>query len=259
MKLGFRTAGFENCEILSALRAIREAGYDCAEICLEHRDLRPETLEDTGALAVRDALAGMDLESASVSYHGDNDPLELRVQNTFRATEIASLFPSGILIINCERASTEIESGTQFRTVLKRMTEFGTYASDLGVVLAVEAEPGLVISDSADVQRLVQEADCPALKVNLDIGHAYITDTSVQDSIRALGPHLVHLHIEDIKNKEHNHLVPGEGDIDFIGVFAALKEVAYDGPCVVDLFRIQENPRGFAVRSFEAMRRLALA
>lgn len=255
MLLGFRTAGFGDREIQEALGTIHDAGYECVELCLEHRSLRPETLKDDDALRIRDLLGEMGLAAASVSYHGDNDPLDLKVRNTFRAIEIASLFPPRILVMNCEKASRELTREEQFKTVIRRLEELCHRAADKGVTLALEPEPGLVINDSQDMLRIIEEVDSDALRVNLDIGHAYITDRSLADSIRSLGPYLVHLHIEDIKDKEHKHLVPGEGDINFVEAFTALKEARYDGPCVVDLFRIQDDPAGFAKRSLEALRK----
>jgi sugar phosphate isomerase/epimerase len=96
----------------------------------------------------------------------------------------------------------------------------------------------------------------PRLGVNLDIGHAQITDDDLVASIRQLGSTIVHLHLEDIKGRVHRHLPFGEGDIDFAAVRQALADIGYAGPYVVDLFGQEEGPSDVAASALEALRRL---
>ena len=53
--------------------------------------------------------------------------------------------------------------------------------------------------------------------MNLDVGHAAVTDPDPAATIRELGSAIVHLHLEDIRERVHRHLFFGEGDIDFAG------------------------------------------
>ena len=45
------------------------------------------------------------------------------------------------------------------------------------------------------------------------------------------------MHIEDMRRGEHEHLMFGEGQIDFDPVIAALAESGYDGGLYVELSR----------------------
>jgi sugar phosphate isomerase/epimerase len=55
-----------------------------------------------------------------------------------------------------------------------------------------------------------------------DFFHMNIEEADIAASIRAAGPHIVHV-------ADNNRLQPGKGHLDFCPGFAALKEVGYDG------------------------------
>ena len=103
---------------------------------------------------------------------------------------------------------------------------------------------------------MIEAVGSPALKINLDVGHAAITDDNVADSIRQLGPAIAHLHLEDIAGRVHKHLPFGEGEIDFGALKEALAEIDYQGPYVVDLFGRDLEPRQVAADALAGLRRL---
>ena len=65
----------------------------------------------------------------------------------------------------------------------------------------------------------------------LDIGHAQMhgLNTSAEEMIRALGPHLQALHIHDNDFDNDSHQLPFTMNIDFDVVMATLKEIGYTG------------------------------
>ena len=61
-----------------------------------------------------------------------------------------------------------------------------------------------------------------------------------------------HVHLEDIaKSRVHQHLVPGDGAIDFHGLFAALEGAGYDGWVTVELYPFMSDAAGVAGRAME--------
>ena len=253
MKFGFRTGGFRNWKIESTLEELAQIGFDGAELCLESADMRPEKFTQARADEIRRYMDKMGLEIASVSYHADAEPPDQRIVNTQKAVEAAGWLGTDVLIINAERAG-EDQAKTQWQEHLERLRNLTAFAQTNGVNVAVEPEPLLVIGDTDDMIRMIEAVGAPNLKVNLDVGHAYITDPSLPDSIKKLGSAIVHAHIEDIKDKVHSHLELGQGDIDFQAMHAAFKEIRYDGYYVVDLFRLGDDPSGVADRSLKALK-----
>lgn len=257
MKFGFRTGGFRNWKIEDILKELAQIGFDGAELCLESADMRPENFTKDQATQLKRFMDDIGLEIASVSYHADVESTEQRLLNTFKAIEITNWLGSNVLIINGERVK-EDEKEKQWNDFAKRLKDLTISAEKNGVYIAVEPEPLLLVSDTKEMMQMMKIVDSPNLKVNLDIGHAYITDPSLTDSITKLGKAIVHTHIEDIKDKVHNHLELGQGDIDFSAMHEAFKKIGYDGYYVVDLFRLGDDPSGVAKRTIKALREIFL-
>lgn len=101
--------------------------------------------------------------------------------------------------------------------------------------LLIEQEPEMLVGTTEDLLQLIQETN-GRLKINLDIGHLQVNQENIPKSIHALKGNLVNIHIEDIKNNIHQHLLPGEGDIDFSAFFAEIRNVGYSGLITADLY-----------------------
>ena len=68
---------------------------------------------------------------------------------------------------------------------------------------------------------------------------------------RRLGSSIFHIHLEDIGGREHYHLVPGEGDMDFQAIFLALDSIGYEGFVTVELYTCPENPEQAARQAID--------
>ena len=223
-----------------------------SKICLEADDVRPELLDNRRCAEIRRSMDRLGITLASVSYHGDKELPADRRANQERAIHIAHWLGTDILVLNSERSTDQMRQWDEhvhhFRTLCH-------VADALGVNLAIEPEPQLVVGSSQDMLDVLRLVDSPALKVNFDLGHAQVTDTDPATSIRLLGSAIVHLHLEDIKDRVHRHLLFGDGDIDFVSVRQALVDIGYDGPYVADLFG-QADPLASATQTIGALRRL---
>src|SRR5690606_34895192 len=76
------------------------------------------------------------------------------------------------------------------------------------------------------------------LGLTLDLGHLVVTgDVPVGARIRALAPHLVHVHLDDARVGVHEHLQLGTGELDLPGALSALQAIGYRGMAAVELSR----------------------
>jgi sugar phosphate isomerase/epimerase len=250
-RYGFRTAAFSDLTAEGAARRLASLGFDCLELCLEPRDMRPERLDEDRCRGLRRVFDEIGIGLASVSYHGDHDPAEVRRANQERAVTIAHWMGADILVVNAERA---VDKKHQWPEHVGHFRHLCRDAEPLGVTLAVEPEPGLVVGTSEEMARMMAEVGSPRLRVNLDVGHAEVTDDDPAETIRWMGDALVHLHLEDIADRVHRHLPFGYGDIDFVSIRQALEEIGYGGPYVADLFGQEAPPGEVAERALAAMR-----
>jgi sugar phosphate isomerase/epimerase len=87
-------------------------------------------------------------------------------------------------------------------------------------------------------QQLIELIDAPSCRLTLDIGHLHCQgETPITDRIRRWGSLLVNVHLEDMKAGVHEHLMFGDGEIDFPPVIDALREIGYAGGVHVELSR----------------------
>ena len=94
------------------------------------------------------------------------------------------------------------------------------------------------ISDQYDSGLIVD-----ALGLNFDIGHAYCVGEDPAEWVPRMRGHTRHYHFEDIAaTRVHHHLVPGEGAIDFDGVFRAIATHTPDIWVTVELYPYRSKP-----------------
>jgi len=246
---GFRTAAFRGQTVEEALAAISRAGYRCVELCLDSHGLVERAPSKLRRLVHHAAELGLGV--ASFSYHGDGQPADERWRRLAHSLELAAQAAVPILVLNGDRASGQAEAAGVY-DFLTRALPLAERARASGLRLAVEPEPGLLVANTGDMLRVLAKVPSPPMAVNLDIGHAFLTD-ELSETFGNLGAHIAHLHLEGIKAPVHKHLLPGEGDIPFAQVESLAADVGYSGPWVIDLFQADADP---AATAAEALRRL---
>ena len=71
---------------------------------------------------------------------------------------------------------------------------------------------------------LCRAADHKRIQLMADLFHMNIEEADIPASLRAVAPHLGHVHLADSQR-----WLPGHGHTDFVGAFRALREIEYDG------------------------------
>ncbi len=111
------------------------------------------------------------------------------------------------------------------------------------VMLLIEPEPGLLIETFPQYLEFIERIQSPWVGLNFDIGHAYCVGHDLTEWIPKMASHTKHYHIEDIPlSREHRHMIPGHGAIDFAATLRAIAATGYDGWVTVELYPYIENP-----------------
>lgn len=87
------------------------------------------------------------------------------------------------------------------------------------------------LNTMSQARAYAEAVDHPAFGIMYDTFHAHIEETSQTEAIGRLGAHLKVLHVS-----ENDRGIPGSGQIDFAGVFRAVKAAGFDGHVVVEAF-----------------------
>ncbi len=256
LRFGYGTNGLADLRLDDALALLADLGYDGVGLTLDHMHLDPlaaDLAARTRRLAQRlDRLGlGVTVETGARYVldprrkHGpslldpDPDDRARRVDLLIRAVRVAA--DLGAHAVHCFSGITP--AGTDPDTAWDRLADALTpvlhAATAADVPLAVEPEPGHLLSTLADFHRLRRTLSDPEhLGLTLDIGHCQCLEPlSPADCVRAAGPWLRHVQIEDMRRGVHEHLPFGDGEIDFPPVLAALSATGYQGLTVVELPR----------------------
>lgn len=107
-----------------------------------------------------------------------------------------------------------------------------------GIVLLYENVPPHGIrelgSEVGDFDALFEYyKDEPMIQMNIDTGHAYITDT-IGALAEAHGSRWTYTHINDNFGVKDDHVAPGVGTLDFGKVASASKDAGYTGPLMME-------------------------
>jgi sugar phosphate isomerase/epimerase len=185
-----------------------------------------------------------------------------RIDFLCRAIDIASALGSDCVSL----WSGAVRDGAGDRQAMDRLVsglvEVIDYAGRRGVTLAFEPEPGMLIDSMARYADLLAElstrrVDLERFRLTIDIGHLHCQgELPITDQLRRWADRLVNVHIEDMRAGVHEHLMFGEGEINFPPVISALAEISYDGLVGVELSRHSHEGPAAARKAFEFLRPL---
>jgi len=100
------------------------------------------------------------------------------------------------------------------------LKEIARYAADKGVTIAVEPTPvdSNLVESADDAIKMMREVDEPNVKVMFDTYHVLFRKEVQTDYVYQMGKDLKHIHLSD-----SDRLAPGQGTVDFLSLFQALK------------------------------------
>jgi L-ribulose-5-phosphate 3-epimerase len=106
------------------------------------------------------------------------------------------------------------------------------------VVLAFEPEPGMFIDTFEQFSKLHERVNHPLFGLTCDIGHLVCGGEVPVSKYLVQWKHILwNVHIEDMRQGVHEHLMIGEGEVDFNDVFTGLRSANYSGGVFVELSR----------------------
>jgi D-psicose/D-tagatose/L-ribulose 3-epimerase len=238
----------------------------------------PLTDERLAALAPRVRAFGFDVIELPIENAGDWDPGRARDvldQNRLKATTCAVMSPDRDLVSSDRhvvestqqyvRSATDMaaragahtlagpiyspvgktwamdsaERAAAINRLVENLRPLADYAGQRGVTLALEPLNRFetsFINTAAQVMEVVDQVSSPALGVLLDTFHMNIEERDPAAAIRACGSHLAHFHACGCDRG-----APGGDQIPWPSIAAALREVRYEGPIVIESFTIENQ------------------
>src|SRR5919197_2271904 len=263
MKLAFSTNAFKKYSLEESIRSIADIGYEGVEILCDIPHAYPPRLDNKKIQSVHDIVSKCNIKISNLNaftlyavtdvYHPswieDKKELrEIRIQHTIDCIYLAKK-------VGAKNLSTEpggpIDRNTYnthhipqlIKLFIDGLTKVAAIAEEYKVKILIEPEPNLLLENSRQFLDFVKNINSDFVRLNFDIGHFYCVREDPAKLIYEIFDYIEHFHLADIADtRVHNHLIPGQGAIDFMSVFKAIDEIGYNGFVTVELYPYQDNP-----------------
>ena len=266
--LGYNTNGFKSHPLLVAIPILADIGYRSVAITIDHHAINPWAPDiDEQLSAVKSLLKEKQMRCVIETGAGFLlDPWnkhrptlisaapqgrEKRLNFLKKAVEIAARLDAEAVSFWAGQPADDVDRNQAWTWLAEACRVLCDTAETHDVALALEPEPGMLVENLSDYARLKSEVGHHRFGLALDLGHAFLTETcSLAEVIQAHSDEIRTIHIEDMRRPVHEHLMFGEGEIDFPPVFEALRATGYDGSVCVELSRHSHDAVNTARKAF---------
>ncbi len=272
MLLGYNTNGLPHHDLFDAVKLLADIGYRSVAVTIDHGPLDPRAGDKFQKLEQLQALLE-DLKLRSVVETGarflldprrkheptlvspDAEGRKRRVAFYEYAIDAAAVLGSDCVSLWSGALREQLDFGAALVRLVDGLREVLDYAEERGVAVGFEPEPGMLIDSMYRFEQLLGRIDSPRLRLTLDLGHLHCQgETPVSQYIHAWVSRLVNVHIEDMRAGVHEHLMFGEGEMQFPPILAALQEIGYKGGVHVELPRHGHEAPEAAQRALRFLR-----
>ncbi len=136
-----------------------------------------------------------------------------------------------------EHPESQTEQRAEWERAVSGARELADYASSKGINLAFEPLNRFetdMINIVAQGLKFISDINRENVGFHLDTFHMHLEEKDSAKAIRQAGKHLFHFHA-----CENDRGVPGTGQVRWNEIAAALKEIGYRGPVVIESFTSQ--------------------
>ena len=191
-------------------------------------------------------LAKHNLELASV-YTGANfiynDILVDEFHKIKQAISFASSMGATNLIVGGGAKRSTGTTEEDYRMLAQGLDRVTDLAAEAGLTACYHPHLTTIVETTAELDKIMGLSKihfCP------DTAHLSAGGVDPAAAIRKYGNRVRHVHLKDFTANPFAFLPLGKGDVDFADIFAAIKEVSYDGWLVVELDGYDGNPKDAA-------------
>ena len=272
MILGYNTNGFAHHRLEDALTILAEIGYRSVALTLDYQALNPFAPDLPGRTdALRKLLDRLELRCVIetgarflLDARRKHQPTLISPDPEERERRLDFLCQAVVIARELGADALSFWSGTAVdqappEVLHERLTDaclrLADFAQTRNMRLAFEPEPGMFIATMAEFAALYEAMRSPNFGLTLDLGHLHCqAEEPVADHVRQWREVLWNVHIEDMRRGVHDHLMFGDGDMDFGPPVQALADIGYVGALHVELSRHSHDAVRTAQRAFDFLK-----
>lgn len=287
MEIGISTGLFYNRDLIDVIPLFKNAGFDSIEIAIGESEWGPFSFSyyydksnnndelhllqrkwrlwrlKVHALCLREKLQEFNIRvhSLHIPFSENLDISSLddakRQGSVFelkKGIDLASFLKASIAIVHPGGEITDFHNHDEKRKRLDKCAqsvgEILKYASQKNIILAMEnLLPHMVCGYSDDLLSLVNRFNSDYVKICFDSSHANLAENPVEVLKKFKGK-VATVHLSDNRGKYDEHLMPGDGNIDYVMLIKALKEIQYEGVFMMEVLhqKVKDNPEQTLVK-----------
>jgi sugar phosphate isomerase/epimerase len=239
------------------IEATARVGAAALEVNIDANALWTQRLDRAARSALRQQAtdAGVALPSLCLNAHWvfnlaspDRRIRDIGISLISDAIDLAGdLGATALLIPGCDQEESPANKWDLFRDgVMQGVTR----AEQAGVTLALEAVNKPFLLDTAKLLAMIDACGgSPALGIYLDVGNSTSSGLDPAAEVRAAQGRATLCHVKDWNPANPTERRLGAGAVDFARSFAALREIGYHGPLIVELPSDPADPEAVARHS----------
>ncbi|MCF0061646.1 sugar phosphate isomerase/epimerase [Dyadobacter chenwenxiniae] len=225
--------------LFPTLELIKEIGFDGVEVPIfntnpAHWFNFRKKLDELGLACETDTICGpsehlISPDPAMRRHTIDHLKSALDCSLVLGATKLMGPYHSALGVFTGQPATPE-----EWQWAIEGIREVADYAESLDITLGLEYlnRFELYLTSCGDeLIRFVDEVNHPHCKIMFDTFHANIEEKNIGDTMRKAGDR-----ISFIQLSENDRSTPGKGNVDWEGVFKAIKDIRYDGWISIEAF-----------------------
>lgn len=267
MKFAICNETFLDWPLERGFAAAAEYGYTGIEIAPFTLDRQPTAISAQRRVEIRQQIEAAGLETVGLHWllaktdgiHLTSPDAAVRRRTTEYLGQLARLCADlgGRVLVLGSPQQRNIPAGVTHEQAMDHATEVL-----LGTVTALEAcdvqlaleplgpqETNFMVT-TAETLELIERIAAPRIRLHLDCKAMSSETESIPEILRHYSPWMAHFHAND-----PNRQGPGFGQLDFVPIFRALREIDYRGWVSVEVFDYTPGIERLAHESLDYMRR----
>lgn len=266
LSFGYNTNGFAHHKLDEALSIIAETGYRGVALTLDTHHCNPFTAEPADLVRLRERLDQLQLRvviETGARYllnpqkqHYPTlvsvDGRQIRLEFLRRAIDIAHELHAECVSFWSGTPEPDVSEHQSWDWLVTGCLQLAEHAKRRGVQLAFETAPGMLVDNMAKFEVLKKHITSARFGLTLDVGHAFCTETAPFRQVFGKFSGLIrNIHIEDIRDRKSDHLMFGEGELDFVSILRVIADNKYTGLVNVELSQDSHRAPEIARQSIE--------
>jgi sugar phosphate isomerase/epimerase len=271
MRFGICNEIFQGWEVEETFRYAKEVGYEAVEIAPFTIAKHVTDISAAERARIKDAAARAGIAISGIHWvlvqtegmYLTSPDAAVRARTARYFVELVDCCADlgGTRIVVGSPKQRDVQEGVTYEQAWAWATEVFRdavrHAEDRGVVLCFEplapSETNFV-NTAEEGRRFAAQFASPAMSIILDVKAMSSEAKPISQIIRESAGRFAYFHANDANLKG-----PGFGDVDYVPIAAALREVDYDGFVSVEVFKFDEGPEVIATQSLEYLRRVFAA